>query len=155
MWKVRETGSTEDAGDVYRFGPLRSVIPYSCVLVDSCVKELQSMSQPLPCSGFLIWKSPVQKKKPPFLSVGKVLLLYLKGIPHAPSPPLCGDLPYLFINGRRFAWLPFESPSDGTARTYLHFRREQARRRIMAVCWRYDRCQNGHKSVILVHHVSA
>ena len=31
----------QDTGDVYRFGPLRSVIPYSCVLVDLCMKELQ------------------------------------------------------------------------------------------------------------------
>ena len=31
----------QDTGDVDRFGPLRSVIPYSCVLVDLCMKELQ------------------------------------------------------------------------------------------------------------------
>ena len=29
----------QDTGDVDRFGPLRSVTPYSCVLVDLCVKE--------------------------------------------------------------------------------------------------------------------
>jgi hypothetical protein len=36
---VRERGSAQDTGDVDRFGPLRSVTPYSCVLVDLCVKE--------------------------------------------------------------------------------------------------------------------
>jgi hypothetical protein len=60
--------------------------------------------------------------------VGKVLLLYLKGIPHAPSLPPFLSTRLLFINGRRFASLPSESPSDGTAHTYLHFRRKQARR---------------------------
>ena len=33
-------------GDVYRFGPLRSVIPYSCVLVDLCMKKLQRAGEP-------------------------------------------------------------------------------------------------------------
>ena len=36
---VRERGRAQDTGDVDRFGPLRSVTPYSCVLVDLCVKE--------------------------------------------------------------------------------------------------------------------
>ncbi len=40
--------------------------------------------------------------------MGKVLLLYLKGIPHAPLLPLLllgGDLPYLDQNlARAFAW---------------------------------------------------
>ena len=42
LWNVRERANAQDTGDVYKFGPLRSVIPYSCVLVDLCVKELQS-----------------------------------------------------------------------------------------------------------------
>src|SRR5512140_722091 len=37
----RERANAQDTGDVDRFGPLRSVIPYSCVLVDLCMKELQ------------------------------------------------------------------------------------------------------------------
>ncbi len=41
LWNVRERENARDAGDVDRFGPLRSVIPYSCVLVDLCVEELQ------------------------------------------------------------------------------------------------------------------
>ncbi len=41
LWNVRERANAQDTGNVYRFGPLRSVIPYSCVLVDLCVKELQ------------------------------------------------------------------------------------------------------------------
>ena len=36
----------QDTGDVYRFGPLRSVIPYSCVLVDLCMKKLQRAGEP-------------------------------------------------------------------------------------------------------------
>src|SRR5512141_1693438 len=98
MWKVRETGSTEDAGNVYRFRPLRSVIPYSCVLVDSRMKKLQSMSQPLPCSGFLIWKSPV----PPFSKWARSSFYILRGYHMHHFPLFCGDFPYLFINGRRF-----------------------------------------------------
>jgi hypothetical protein len=41
LWNVRERVNAQDTGDVDRFGPLRSVIPYSCVMVDLCVKELQ------------------------------------------------------------------------------------------------------------------
>ncbi len=40
---VSERGSAQDTGDVDRFGPLRSVIPYSCVLVDLCVKEYREL----------------------------------------------------------------------------------------------------------------
>src|SRR5512141_2763265 len=70
----------QDTGDVYRFGPLRSVIPYSCVLVDLCMKELQSVSRLLPRS-----RLSISKRINPF-SMGKVLLLYFKGIPHVPFP---------------------------------------------------------------------
>ncbi len=38
---VSERRNARDTGDVDRFGPLRSVIPYSCVLVDLCMKKLQ------------------------------------------------------------------------------------------------------------------
>ena len=36
---VSERGSAQDTGDVDRFGPLRSVIPYSCVFVDLCMNK--------------------------------------------------------------------------------------------------------------------
>ena len=99
--------NAQDTGDVDRFGLLRSVIPYSCVLVDLCVKELQRAGEP-ESSGS---RTPLA---PPFLFfflfllVGKVLLLYLKGIPHAPLLPtflLGGDLPSLDQNlACTFAW---------------------------------------------------
>jgi hypothetical protein len=41
LGKVRERENAQDTGDVDRFGPLRSVIPYSCVLVDLCMEKLQ------------------------------------------------------------------------------------------------------------------
>jgi hypothetical protein len=34
--------NAQDTGDVDRFGLLRSVTPYSCVLVDLCVKEYRA-----------------------------------------------------------------------------------------------------------------
>jgi hypothetical protein len=40
---VSERGNAQDTGDVDRFGPLGSVIPYSCVLVDLCVKEYRKL----------------------------------------------------------------------------------------------------------------
>ena len=43
------------------------------------------------------------------------------------------DFSSLYVNGRRFARLPSERPSDGTAHTYLHFCRGQARRGNVAV----------------------
>ena len=43
---VRERANAQDTGDVDRFGPLRSVIPYSCVLVDLCMKKLQRAGEP-------------------------------------------------------------------------------------------------------------
>ena len=65
---------TRDTGDLYRFGPLRSVIPYSCVLVDLCMNELQSVSRPLPCSRLSIWKRINQPllygQGPPFILQG-------------------------------------------------------------------------------------
>jgi hypothetical protein len=39
--KIACQEETRDTDDLYRFGPLRSVIPYSCVLVDLCMNELQ------------------------------------------------------------------------------------------------------------------
>ncbi len=41
LWNVRERANARDTGDVDRFGPLGSVIPYSCVLVGMCEKKLQ------------------------------------------------------------------------------------------------------------------
>ncbi len=88
--KIANREETRDAGDVYRFGPLGSVIPYSCVLVDLCMDKLQSINQPPIALGSDLEKtfSPkvLSKKSIPPSSVGKVLLLYLKGIPHAPLP---------------------------------------------------------------------
>jgi hypothetical protein len=52
LWNVREKANAQDTDDVDRFGPLRSVIPYSCVLVDLCVKELQRVGE-LESSGIL------------------------------------------------------------------------------------------------------
>ena len=43
LGNVRERANAQDTGDVDRFGPLRSVIPYSCVLVDLCVKESREL----------------------------------------------------------------------------------------------------------------
>ena len=40
LWNVRERANAQNTGDVDRFGPLRSVIPYSCVLVDMCEKRV-------------------------------------------------------------------------------------------------------------------
>ena len=60
-------------GDVYRFGPLRSVIPYSCVFVGLCMNELQSVSQLLPRSKLSIWKriNPLlYGQGPPFILQG-------------------------------------------------------------------------------------
>ena len=37
--KIASQEETRDTGDVYRFGPLGSVIPYSCVLVDLCMNK--------------------------------------------------------------------------------------------------------------------
>jgi hypothetical protein len=50
--KIACQEETRDTDDLYRFGPLRSVIPYSCVLVDLCVKELQRVGE-LESSGIL------------------------------------------------------------------------------------------------------
>ena len=44
--KFARMEKAQDTGDVYRFGPLRSVIPYSCVLVDLCMKKLQRAGEP-------------------------------------------------------------------------------------------------------------
>jgi hypothetical protein len=46
LWNIRERANARDTGDVDRVGPLRSVIPYSCVLVDLCVKDLQRAGEP-------------------------------------------------------------------------------------------------------------
>jgi hypothetical protein len=40
LWNVRERANARDTGDVDRFGPLGSVIPYSCVLVGMCEKRV-------------------------------------------------------------------------------------------------------------------
>jgi hypothetical protein len=109
---VRERVNAQDTGDVDRFGPLRSVIPYSFVLVDLCMKELQRAGKqessnsrtPLPplfsslldeLRSSLFFLSLYQL--PPLL-VGMVLLLYLKRIPHTPFLPtlLLGEDPSYF-----------------------------------------------------------
>ena len=89
----RERANAQDTGDVDRFGPLRSVIPYSCVLVDLCMKELQRAGEqessnsrnPLPLSLFYelryfsessllflfwIWIPFLSGQGPPFISQG-------------------------------------------------------------------------------------
>ncbi len=118
---VRERANAQDMGDVDRFGPLRSVIPYSYVLVDLCMKELQRAGEqessnsrdPLPTlfprpfyerpSLLLLFSRPFYELPSlllffsPFFLVGMVLLLYLKGIPHIPFLPtllLGGDPSY-------------------------------------------------------------
>src|SRR5512143_2153325 len=97
----RERATAQDTGDVDRFGPLRSVIPYSCVLVDLCVKELQTAGEQessgsrTTLSLSLLYELRYSQSRPSYScsgslsssSVGKVLLLYLKGIPHAPLLP--------------------------------------------------------------------
>ena len=121
---VRERLNAQDTGDVDRFGPLRSVIPYSCVLVDLCMKELQRAGEqessnsrdPLPLSLLyelrssfheLPFSSPFSLPPVPPVLVGMVLLLYLKGIPHTPFLPtllLGGDPSYFDHNlARTFA----------------------------------------------------
>ena len=101
----RERANAQDTGDVDRFGPLRSVIPYSCVLVDLCMKELQRAGEQESSNS----RDPLTPLfSSPLFLVGMVLLLYLKGIPHAPLLPtflLGGDLPYLDQNlACTFAW---------------------------------------------------
>ena len=68
---ISERGSAQDTGNVDRFGPLRSVIPYSCVLVDLCVKEYSSReperAQALEPSGQSSTPSP--RPGPPFYVV--------------------------------------------------------------------------------------
>jgi hypothetical protein len=73
---VRERANAQDTGDVDRFGPLRSVIPYSCVLVDLCMKELQRAGEqessnsrnPLPLSLlYELRSSPPSFPRSPFL----------------------------------------------------------------------------------------
>ncbi len=44
--KIAGYEETRDKGDVYRFGPLGSVIPYSCVLVDLYMNKQQGVDQP-------------------------------------------------------------------------------------------------------------
>src|SRR5512142_3149122 len=92
----------QDTGDVYRFGPLRSVIPYSCVLVDLCMKKLQRAGEPESSYS----RNPLL----PFFSLVGSTLLFLSG----QGPPFIsqGDTTctlspsnltsLLFINGRRF-----------------------------------------------------
>src|SRR5512141_1728779 len=76
----RERANAQDTGDVDRFGPLRSVIPYSYVLVDLCMKELQRAGEqessnsraPLtPLSSSLsLFFSSLGRHGPPFISQG-------------------------------------------------------------------------------------
>ena len=74
--KIACLEETRDTDDVYRFGPLGSVIPYSCVFGGSVYEQVTKYQPALSSPG----------KIPSPLFVGMVLLLYLKGIPHVPFP---------------------------------------------------------------------
>ncbi len=90
-------------GDVYRFGPLRSVIPYSCVLVDLCMNQLQSVSPLLPRSKLLIWKR-IKNQKNPLLN-GQGPPFILRGDTTC-APPFPNWTVLFLFNGRRSVRLP-------------------------------------------------
>ncbi len=68
-----------DKRGLYRFGPLISVIPYSCAWLIECRTPVLGVAK---LKRQFAWESP-----PPlfFPLLGLDLLLYLKGLPHGPN----------------------------------------------------------------------
>uniref|UniRef100_A0A0E0P7M0 Uncharacterized protein n=1 Tax=Oryza rufipogon TaxID=4529 RepID=A0A0E0P7M0_ORYRU len=75
--------NAQDTGDVDRFGPLRSVIPYSCVLVD--LKTKSTRARALESEREFRLSDPVASLRPPlpflplFLGLGLLFFYLVRG----------------------------------------------------------------------------